>query len=123
MNTKLVLDIETNLKHDTIWCNCAEDVDSGVKYTSTDAAHFTGVIKGYDSFIGHNIIGFDAKVLGKVWDAVLPSQSLVDTLVMSRLYNPSIDGGHSLDAWGKRFGKHKIDFTDYDGGLTPQMIE
>lgn len=123
MNTKLVLDIETSLKHDTIWCNCAEDVDSSVKYTSTDAAHFTGVIKGYESFIGHNIIGFDAKVLGKVWNAVLPPQSLVDTLVLSRLYNPSIDGGHSLDAWGKRFGNHKIEFTDYDGGLTPQMIE
>jgi DNA polymerase-1 len=120
---KLTLDIETNRKHDTIWCNCAQDVETGAEFTSTNSAHLKGVINGYESFIGHNIIGFDARVLNKVWDVVLPPESLVDTLVMSRLYNPSIDGGHSLDAWGKRFGKHKLDFTDYDGGLTDEMIE
>ena len=44
---------------------------------------------------------------------------------MSRLFNPNIDGGHSLKAWGKRLGFHKLDFDveDFDSGLTDEMIE
>ena len=42
---------------------------------------------------------------------------------MSRLLNPVLEGGHSLRAWGERLGDAKIDFTDYDGGLTDEMVE
>jgi DNA polymerase I-like protein with 3'-5' exonuclease and polymerase domains len=73
--------------------------------------------------IGHNIIGFDAPVLERVWGIHIPVDILIDTLVLSRLYNPSLEGGHSLDSWGKRFGDPKIDFDDYDGGLTPEMVD
>jgi len=34
-----------------------------------------------------------------------------DTLIMSRLLNPSIEGGHSLEAWGKRLGNRKVEYT------------
>jgi DNA polymerase I-like protein with 3'-5' exonuclease and polymerase domains len=44
-----------------------------------------------------------------------------DTLVASRLLNPSLEGGHSLAAWGQRLGFPKGDFSDWDGGLTPEM--
>ena len=48
---------------------------------------------------------------------------MVDTLTMSRLLNPVLEGGHSLRAWGVRLGgQGKIDFEDYDGGLTDEMI-
>lgn len=46
-----------------------------------------------------------------------------DTLIMSRLLNPVVEGGHSLRAWGKRFGDEKIDFTDYDGGYSEEMVQ
>lgn len=49
-----------------------------------------------------------------------PSQ-VCDTLVLSRLLSPSLEGGHSLDAWGQRLGFPKGDFSDWDGGLTPEM--
>ena len=46
-----------------------------------------------------------------------------DTLIASRLLNPSLEGGHSLDAWGQRLGFPKGDFSDWDGGATPAMEE
>ncbi len=74
--------------------------------------------------IGHNLIGFDCRVLDSVWDVRVPRDSVVDTLYLSRLYNPSQEGGHSLRSWGERLGgQGKIDFTDYDGGLSQEMID
>jgi DNA polymerase I-like protein with 3'-5' exonuclease and polymerase domains len=35
-----------------------------------------------------------------------------DTLILSRLYNPNLEGGHSLKEWGKRVGENKIDYED-----------
>jgi DNA polymerase I-like protein with 3'-5' exonuclease and polymerase domains len=84
-----------------------------------------------EQVVGHNIIGFDAPVLKKVWGVDIPDNKLVDTLVMSRLYKPDIDivipeqgkapSPHSLEAWGYRLGSHKIGFTDFDGGWTQEM--
>jgi DNA polymerase I-like protein with 3'-5' exonuclease and polymerase domains len=81
-------------------------------------------LKG-EQVCAHNLIGFDAPVLRKVWDVQIPVSKAVDTLVMSRLMNPQIEGGHSLKAWGKRLGNDKMDFDteDFDGGLTDEMIE
>jgi DNA polymerase I-like protein with 3'-5' exonuclease and polymerase domains len=80
-------------------------------------------LKGHD-VCAHNLIGFDAPVLRKVWDVTIPVNKAVDTLVMSRLLNPQMDGGHSLKAWGKRLGFDKMDFDveDFDGGLTEEML-
>ena len=37
--------------------------------------------------------------------------------------NPNRENGHSLAAWGTKLGTNKIEFTDFDGGLTPEMQE
>jgi DNA polymerase I-like protein with 3'-5' exonuclease and polymerase domains len=84
-----------------------------------------------EQVVGHNIIGFDAPVLKKVWGVGIPDNTLMDTLVMSRLYKPDIEvvlpkegkapTPHSLEAWGYRLGSHKIGFTDFDGGWTQEM--
>jgi DNA polymerase I-like protein with 3'-5' exonuclease and polymerase domains len=84
-----------------------------------------------EQVVGHNIIGFDAPVLKKVWGVGIPDNKLVDTLVMSRLYKPDIDivipeqgkapSPHSLEAWGYRLGNHKIGYTAFDGGYTESM--
>jgi len=117
----LVLDIETNLAHDTIWC-CGCNYDG---YTSvyTDAKHVQSLIDKADEVVGHNIIGFDGPVLSRVWGVKIPLSKVRDTLVMSRLLNPQLDGGHSLRAWGERLGNFKDDFTDFDGGLTEEMAD
>jgi len=112
----LVLDIETNLAHDKIWC-C---VCNGDVYT--DANDLQQLINSHDIIVGHNIIGFDGPVLSRVWGVTIPLRKVRDTLVMSRLWNPQLEGGHSLRAWAERLGDFKDDFTDFDGGLTQEMI-
>jgi len=113
----LVLDIETNLAHDTIWCCvCNDDV-------YTDANGLQELINSHDIIIGHNIIGFDGPLLSRLWGIKIPVSKVRDTLVMSRLWNPQLEGGHSLRAWGERLGDYKDEFTDFDGGLTGEMIK
>jgi len=118
----IYLDIETNLAHDRIWC-CVTKKDDEIKVWTSP----TGLQQYISSHkvVAHNLIGFDARVLREVWNVGITLPQAVDTLVMSRLFNPNIDGGHSLKAWGKRLGFHKLDFDveDFDSGLTDEMIE
>ena len=48
---------------------------------------------------------------------------MVDTLVLSMMENPSREGGHSLQAWGKRLGKHKGDFSGDFSAYTREMLD
>jgi DNA polymerase I-like protein with 3'-5' exonuclease and polymerase domains len=41
---------------------------------------------------------------------MIPAKKAKDTLILSRLYNPNLDGGHSLKAWGEKIGESKIDY-------------
>ena len=126
----IFLDIETNLKHDTIWLCVTKHNTTGEVRHWREADSLQQYLDG-EQVVGHNIIGFDAPVLKKVWGVVIPDNMLVDTLVMSRLYKPDIDivipeqgkapSPHSLEAWGYRLGSHKIGFTDFDGGWTQEM--
>lgn len=121
---KIVLDIETNLAHDTIWMAATHDIDTGDNEVCTDADALTRILATADVIVGHNLIGFDIPVLRRVWGISVERHKVVDTLVLSRLYNPSLEGGHSLKAWGVRMGdEQKGDFTDFDGGLTQEMID
>ena len=119
----ITLDIETNTSHDTIWIVVTQDVETGEMLEHYSAETLEPLLRGSEGVIGHNIIGFDAPVLEKQWSLQIPTEKLKDTLVLSRLWNPSLEGGHSLDSWGKRIGYHKIDFHDYDGGLSDEMVE
>ena len=119
----ITLDIETNTSHDNIWVVVTQDVETGKMLEHYSAVTLAPLISQASGVIGHNIVGFDAPVLLKQWNLHIPTPKQRDTLVMSRLYNPSLEGGHSLDSWGKRFGDHKIDFHDYDGGLSDEMVE
>jgi DNA polymerase I-like protein with 3'-5' exonuclease and polymerase domains len=102
-----------------------QDVKTEEVICHTDPSTLAPLVKEYDQIIGHNLIGFDAPVLRKVWNIGIPKSKAVDTLVLSRLLNPVIEGGHSLRAWGNRLGDQKIEFNfeDFDHGLTPEMQE
>ena len=118
----IYLDIETNLAHDTIWC--VVTLKDGHTMLWTGPEGLQEYLDG-EQVCAHNLVGFDAPVLRKVWDVRIPASKAVDTLVMSRLLNPVVEGGHSLKAWGKRLGNDKMDFDteDFDGGLTDEMID
>jgi DNA polymerase I-like protein with 3'-5' exonuclease and polymerase domains len=120
---KIVLDIETNSKHNKIWLAVTRDINTGEVKSWKEASGLQKYLDNCDLIIMHNGISFDAPVLRETWKiSIMPSQ-VCDTLVLSRLLSPSLEGGHSLDAWGKRLGFLKGEFNDWDGGLTPEMEE
>ena len=67
------------------------------------------------TYYAHGGIGFDYPVLNHLWGCGDSDSgtSLKDTLVLSRLANPSRDNGHSLDAWGSTLGYAKGDHSDW----------
>jgi DNA polymerase-1 len=67
-----------------------------------------------DKLIGHNIIGFDIPVIKKLLNVDLSNKILVDTLVLSRLFNPVREGNHGLESWGYRVNFKKIEFDEYN---------
>ena len=120
---RLVIDIETDMKAQEIWCAVTKDIDSGEVKVWKRANELRQYIGSQDLLIGHNIIGFDLPVLKKVWNLNYELNPQRDTLIMSRLLNPVIEKGHSLDAWGVRLGLKKGDFSDFNDGLSQEMVD
>ena len=125
------MDIETDsLDAKRIWVVAAKDVETGqaevFKNLDTDeaeATRFKDYCSGYDKYVFHNGIGFDVPVLNRIIGHTIDVKDVVDTLVVSRMIDYNLQGGHSLNAWGKRLGLHKGDFKDFEGGLTQEMID
>ena len=105
----LFLDIETNTTHDKIWMCYTYDEENGYLCHTAPESLITLINKA-DKVIGHNLIGFDGPILNRLWGTKISLRRSMDTLVMSRLARPDILGGHSLEAWGERLGKKKIDY-------------
>ena len=120
---RIILDIETNSKHDKVWCVVTRNIDTDEWFSFTTPENLQTYINNATEVVTHNGIFFDFPVLKKVWGITVKKSQVVDTLVLSRLYNPSLEDGHSLAAWGQRLGFAKGDFTDFDGGLTNEMLQ
>ena len=113
----LVFDIETDdLKATKVWCIVAQDVETNKIYQFPPDKLKEGVelLASADKLIGHNILGFDIPIVQKFFDVnLLTDKEILDTLVLSRLFNPTREGGHSLEKWGYKLGFQKIEFEDY----------
>ena len=120
---RLAIDIETNLKHDTIWCCCTYNLDTKEVKAWTEPQSFREFIKKATLIVAHNGISFDFPVLNKVWKTTIRMSQVQDTLVMSRLSNPSREGGHSLANLAKLVNRTKKEYEDFEGGLMPEMVE
>lgn len=123
MSSKLVFDIEANgLDPDTIWVVCAHKLGSNNDpFVFKDADMFQKYVDSVDEVIGHNIIGYDIPVLERLWNIDFSGKKITDTLVLSRLSEPSKLGGHSLKKWGEYLNFPKDDHNDWNK-LTPEMI-
>ena len=119
---RVILDIETNLKHDKIWMCVTREIGGDVKVWK-EASGLQKYLDSCDLIIMHNGICFDAPVLRRNWNITMKQNQMCDTLVLSRLLSPSLEGGHSLDAWGQRLGFAKGDFKDFDSGYSKEMEE
>ena len=132
----LVFDCETNgLLHDVSTIHCIAIYDSqkeetivfnhqgGDCYPITEGLH---MLTEADVIVGHNIINFDIPAIRKTYSWFQPAGTVLDTLVLSRMYHPNmmdIDkrrnvprmplqlyGRHSLEAYGYRLGEYKGEF-------------
>lgn len=117
---KIILDIETNTEHNKIWMCVTREIGGDVQVWK-EASGLQKYLDSCDLIIMHNGICFDAPVLRRNWNITMKQSQMYDTLVSSRLLNPSLEGGHSLAAWGQRLGFAKGDFNDWDAGYSAEM--
>jgi len=115
------LDIETNSKHTHIWC-CTTQIGFDEPVVHFEPATLLPLIPNHD-FVAHNGIAFDFHVLKEVWGITIPQEQQKDTLVLSRLYKPDLEDGHSLDAWGKRLGCLKGSYDNWDNPDLTLLVE
>lgn len=130
-----ILDLETDGLMDTVTkVHCAVLYDTGtgeiIKFGPEDYSypvesiiqgsgnvynirHLPGWLNRYCLELScHNGIGFDLKVLKKLYNYEYKGKYF-DTLLASRILWPDIEGGHSVDVWGKRFGIEKPKHEDW----------
>ena len=131
----IVFDIETDgLVHDVtkIHCLVCYNTDDGTTQVFNDRGDHEPIVRGItyldgaDTIVGHNIINYDIRVIKKLFPFFDPSGTVLDTLVLSRLYHPNLlevdkkhnwkhmplklYGRHSLEAYGYRLGEYKGEF-------------
>src|SRR5688572_24798550 len=95
LNNYWVIDIEGDgLPSTRIWCACVINVATGEEKEFVDNDELKDWINARKleraKFIGHNIIGYDAPTINRLLGCKLTVSDLVDTLVMSMLYSPSL---------------------------------
>jgi DNA polymerase I-like protein with 3'-5' exonuclease and polymerase domains len=121
---ELVFDIETDgLNPTVIWCLVAID-ETGKFYHYYEDTLDEGIklLHKADKIIGHNIIGYDIPVIKKLKGIDLyDPDKVVDTLVLSRLFNPTREGGHSIAKWGYKLGIAKKDSPEWTA-FTKEML-
>jgi len=112
---KVIFDIETTITADKIWCIICKHNNTYYQFKEDRLNRFEEFIKKTKEIIGHNIIGFDIPVLNKYFGYDLfKNCKVTDTLVLSRLLNPMIEGGHSLKNWGEKLYHKKTEFDIFD---------
>lgn len=124
----VVFDVEANgLTPDKIWFIVCKDVDTGEEtvFDPEQISSFPAYAADVGCFAGHYILGYDVPVLDRLvpgWRSHNPR--MVDTLVLSKLLDANISGGHSIEAWGERLGEAKkhADIEDWSTP-TPEMRE
>ena len=117
--SKITFDIECNgLNPDTIWCIVIKEYKGKTHIFRHDEDNIqdgVDLLMQSKTLIGHNIIGFDIPVLNKLYDVDLfKDKEIIDTLIMSRLFNPIRDGGHGLESWGYRLKLYKVTIYPID---------
>lgn len=121
----LTMDIETDaLKgYTTIHCIVAKDLEGNVTEIIQPLERPDEKTKLVDllekhrggSICGHFFLDFDYPALDHLLPGLFDRDSIIDSLVVSRLLNFSLPGGHSIEAWGPRLGfvKKHADLEDF----------
>lgn len=108
---RIVLDIETNLAHDQIWLCVTKDIETGEIKVWKNPDGLANYLNKATLLIAQNGIAFDFRLLNSLWKTKIRLNQVYDTLIVSRLLDPSRENGHSLESWGERVGTGKIDYA------------
>jgi DNA polymerase-1 len=114
---KIVCDIETERldNPEKVWVAVCKEVESGkvtvFKPYLDGFTDLSDLLGSADVVIGHNWLGFDGPVVERLGN--IRDLRVLDTLVVSRLLNYEIEGGHSLEAWGERLRFPKKPFKKF----------
>jgi DNA polymerase I-like protein with 3'-5' exonuclease and polymerase domains len=107
---RIALDIETNMAHDVIHLCVTQDIDTQEVRIWNNPTGLWDYLKDATLIAAHNGISFDFPILNKLWKTKIGLRQAYDTLVVSRLLEPTRENGHSLDAWGQTLGVKKLDY-------------
>lgn len=123
---RVICDIEADsLTPTKIWCIVCKDIDNERIYhwdIQTSFQSFASFSRNVNLWVGHNFLGYDLWALNSlVPDVQINPRQVIDTLVVSRLRDFRMDGGHSLENWGERLGFKKHYFKDFSQ-YTPEML-
>jgi DNA polymerase I-like protein with 3'-5' exonuclease and polymerase domains len=118
---KVILDIETDgFNPSKIHCIVAKNIDTNVVtvFDPDSMYSFNNWAKNVDKFIMHNGLSFDAPVMNRLLGTNITPDKIIDTLILSQLFNPIREKGHSLKAWGEKLnmpkGGEDVNFSTYD---------
>ena len=103
-------------------CQSAKVTNFLSPFSIQDVTDIQLFLSSYEEIIGHNIIDFDKPVLERLMGLTFTGIKITDTLILSRLYNPQLEGGHSLKAWGERLGFPKGEHDDWTR-LSTEMVD
>ena len=127
---KVILDIETDgFNPSKIHCIVAKDIDTNtiIIFDPERMYSFKNWAKDVDTFIMHNGLSFDAPVLNRLLNAEILPGNIIDTLILSQLFNPIREKGHGLKAWGEKLnilkGGEGVNFLVYNKAMLDYCIQ
>lgn len=144
MAREVIFDLETDgllPEVSVIWCICLRVIEDSIEgpilsfvnnpETGEDTLdEAVEIIEDADVVIGHNALGYDLKVLDKLYGdfSPKPGQIVRDTQILAQMYYANekdkdfdrhrrgtlegkLIGRHGLEAWGQRLGHFKGDYA------------
>ena len=132
----LIFDLETDgllANVTTIHCLAIHELETNQTISYNDQGNEEPIVRGIqrladaNCILGHNVIGYDIPVLHKLYPWFVDPSTVVDTLLLSRLYHPQmmeldkkqnwrhmplkLYGRHSLESYGYRLNEFKGSFS------------
>lgn len=110
------IDIETDdLNATVIWVACVRNIVTKEEHTLVGQDAIRLFVVGHPDayWVTHNGVEFDIPTINRLSKCNIDVRKVIDTFVMSMHYMPTLEGGHSLEAWAKRVGMEKINFNDW----------
>lgn len=113
------VDCEANsLQPTQFWCGVAVNLGTNEELIFDTEAMYDGRFKRFIEdrstiIVGQNFISYDSYWLRQNKIADVSIDRIVDSLTLSYLYHPHLPGGHSLEAYGERFGLPKLGHEDW----------